>query len=105
MGMVGRLVIVTVTVVLALTATLVVIALFPPVIVALLIAAGVAFAWWGIGGLRRGRRRLLSVMAVCLAPALFLAAIAAVVAFSPIQHSPDGHSHGAPITVQTSPSP
>ncbi len=65
-------------------ATLALIFAFPPVLVVLLGGGGVAFGWWGARELRAGRRGFRSIFAVCLAPALVLAALIGVFAFAPV---------------------
>jgi hypothetical protein len=65
-------------------ATLALTFVFPPVLVVLLAAGGVAFGWWGARELRAGRRGFRSIFAVCLAPTLVLAALIGVFAFTPV---------------------
>jgi hypothetical protein len=87
--------------VLAVTVTLIVIAVFPPVLAVVFAGIAVALAWWGIGGLRRGTKRFLSIVALCLAPVMLVAALATVFAFAPIDHS-NGPAHSSPVTVEHS---
>jgi hypothetical protein len=74
-------------------ATVLLVIAFPPVLVVLLLGAGVASGWWATREFRRGRAGFRSIFAAALAPTLVLAALVGAFAFAPVSGPTHGPSH------------